>query len=537
MQAIPRVARRGRRDRRGAPLDDLLADHPAAAEAGDRDRRRSSRASRSTTSSTSRSSTCPRRTASSRPRCSGSRARSAPSGRSSPPATIIVIIPTLVVFLLLQRFIYNGFTAGAASEPTPRRTPLHDGWTLASTGPATASAGRRPITVPATVPGLRAHRPARRRAASPDPYLDDNELAVPGSGASTGVTADVRRRTGPSTSGSTWSSTASTRSRPSTLNGDDARPRPRTAPHLPLRRHRRCSIASRQRADGRASTLRRHHAERGPRPARRARPTRTHAVQLHPQDGVQLRLGLGSAPDEPGIWRPVRPGTLGTARGSRGPSDSRLSADAQRASGSLDVTVDVERRPRRDTAATVRATSRRRTATRRAHEASPRRRQTVASPSTCPTSTPWWPAATATSRCTTRRRARRRRHGARPRGRGRRLPHRSLRHRRAADGAVHARRQRPAGSSSRASTGSPTTASRPGRPASSSPAARPGRRRRRQPDPGVGRRHLRDRRVLRGVRRAGCWSGRTSCSPAPRTPRRSRCAPRSRPRPARTSPG
>ena len=26
---------------------------------------------------------------------------------------IIVIIPTLIVFLALQRFIYNGFTAGA----------------------------------------------------------------------------------------------------------------------------------------------------------------------------------------------------------------------------------------------------------------------------------------------------------------------------------------------------------------------------------------------------------------------------------------
>ncbi len=26
---------------------------------------------------------------------------------------ILVIIPTLVIFLLLQRFIYNGFTTGA----------------------------------------------------------------------------------------------------------------------------------------------------------------------------------------------------------------------------------------------------------------------------------------------------------------------------------------------------------------------------------------------------------------------------------------
>ena len=46
-------------------------------------------------------------------RCSGSRARSARTGRTSPPARSWSSMPTLVIFLLLQRFIYNGFTSGA----------------------------------------------------------------------------------------------------------------------------------------------------------------------------------------------------------------------------------------------------------------------------------------------------------------------------------------------------------------------------------------------------------------------------------------
>ena len=49
----------------------------------------------------------------------------------------------------------------------------------------------------------------------------------------------------------------------------------------------------------------------------------------------------------------------------------------------------------------------------------------------------------------------------------------------------------------------------------------------RQPGPGLGRRPLRERGLLRRLRRAaGCSSGRTSCSPARPTPRRSRCAAR-----------
>ena len=61
IRAHPPVARRGGADRRRRALHDLLPDHPAAAEAGDRDRRDHQGHRASTTSSTSRSSTCPSR--------------------------------------------------------------------------------------------------------------------------------------------------------------------------------------------------------------------------------------------------------------------------------------------------------------------------------------------------------------------------------------------------------------------------------------------------------------------------------------------
>ena len=74
----------------------------------------SSRASRSTTSSTSRSSTCRRRTwASSRRRCSGSAGRIGTQWEILSAGALLVIIPTLIVFLALQRYIYNGLSAGA----------------------------------------------------------------------------------------------------------------------------------------------------------------------------------------------------------------------------------------------------------------------------------------------------------------------------------------------------------------------------------------------------------------------------------------
>ena len=61
--------------------------------------------------------------------------------------------------------------------------------------------------------------------------------------------------------------------------------------------------------------------------------------------------------------------------------------------------------------------------------------------------------------------------------------------------------------------------------------ARPGRRRQRQPAAGLGRRPSTSPTTsTTSPTSSGSWSGRTSCSPAPPTPRRSRSPPRSRPR-------
>ncbi len=73
---------------------------------------------------------------------------------------------------------------------------------------------------------------------------------------------------------------------------------------------------------------------------------------------------------------------------------------------------------------------------------------------------------------------------------------------------------------------------------SAGPPAGSGGRGEPEPDAGLGRRDLRDRRrSTRPATSAGCWSGRTSCSPAPPIRRSSRWPPRSRPRRARTSSG
>ena len=82
---------------------------------------------------------------------------------------VLVIIPTLMLFLLLQRFIYNGFTSGAIEMKerfVSTYHPLHDGWTLT---------GGEQVGVPATVPGC-VHTDLLAAGLIEDPYLDDNEL-------------------------------------------------------------------------------------------------------------------------------------------------------------------------------------------------------------------------------------------------------------------------------------------------------------------------------------------------------------------------
>ena len=109
----PGLARRGGEDRRGQPLDDLLADHPAQPQAGHRHRGHHQGHhglqrllhplplhpdDNLQTISTSLQ------------RFKG------PFGahwEDISAGAILVIIPTLIIFLLLQRFIYNGFTSGS----------------------------------------------------------------------------------------------------------------------------------------------------------------------------------------------------------------------------------------------------------------------------------------------------------------------------------------------------------------------------------------------------------------------------------------
>ena len=105
---------RGRRDRRRQPASPSTGGSSCRCSSRPSPPSSSSRASPSTTSSTSRSSTCRRGT-------SGVISTSlfrfkGPFGAQwevISAGVILVILPTLIVFLALQRFIYNGFTAGA----------------------------------------------------------------------------------------------------------------------------------------------------------------------------------------------------------------------------------------------------------------------------------------------------------------------------------------------------------------------------------------------------------------------------------------
>ena len=180
-------------------------------------------------------------------------------------------------------------------------TALHDGWTLrplAGTG-AGRVCGAGPV--PATVPGC-VHTDLLARRPDPRPVpRRQRATARAGSGAPTGATR--RPSTGPPrpppTSGSTWSSTAWTPSPRSTLNGAASA---RTANmHRGYRfdvRRRCCATATTTLAVdlrlARPTTPSRRASELG-RPAARQPPP----VQRDPQDGLQLRLGLGPGPGRP----------------------------------------------------------------------------------------------------------------------------------------------------------------------------------------------------------------------------------------------
>ena len=390
----------------------------------------------------------------------------------------------------------------------------------------------RPLTeapvdgpVPATVPGC-VHTDLLAAGLIPDPYLDDNETRLGWIGRTDWAYETVFG----------WEDAA----------GAAGRPRLRGPRHD--RRHR---------AERRAGRLGAQHAPPLPvRPRRGAARRGATALTVHfsaPYGYAEhWRAELGDRPGayaEPypfirkmacnfgwdwgptlvtsGIWRPIGLEAWSVARLAR----VRPFADA---AGNLRVHVDVEREPGRDGPLEVTAA--------------------VAGAAAAATLAPGESAAVVELRVPGARavvapRARRaaavraHRGPARPR-RGRpgprrlagpdRLPRRAPRHR---GRGVHPRRQRPPDLRPGRQLDPRRLLPAPGGPRPVRRAARPGRRRRGEPRAGVGRRRLRERATSTTcATSSACSSGRTSRSPAPPTPRRGRSPPRSRPRPATTSP-
>ena len=180
-------------------------------------------------------------------------------------------------------------------------TTLNDGWTLrAAGGPVPGRiAGRADAGAGAR---HRAHRPADGRPDRRPVRGPATRPSWPGCTAPTGATsASSRSPRRPTTSGSTWSSTVWTRWPPITLAGVVVG---RTAnQHRSYRfdvRDRCTAGRNRHHARRRTSGRALDHAEAEAGPGRRA-PGRLPASAEHgPQDGVQLRLGLGPGPADRG---------------------------------------------------------------------------------------------------------------------------------------------------------------------------------------------------------------------------------------------
>ena len=199
------------------------------------------------------------------------------------------------------------------------------------TGCARSAAAPSPIA--ATVPGLRAHRPARRR---PDPRSvpgRQRDRRWPGSAAPTGrYETHLRRGRPPDRARSTWSATGSTRSpRSRSTAWRSGAPRTCTAPTGSTSAAALRDGTNRWRsASTRRVRLRRARQATARRPA--AAPTTSR--QLHPEDGLQLRLGLGAR-----RWSPP-------ASGSRSALHDLVAAPGSPRSGRWS-TVDGRRRPGR----------------------------------------------------------------------------------------------------------------------------------------------------------------------------------------------
>ena len=189
--------------------------------------------------------------------------------------------------------------------------PLHDGWTVSVDGHADVPAPVSAAPVPATVPGC-VHTDLLAAGLIPDPFLDDNENALTWIGR-----ADWRYETT-----FDWQHADDDRIdlccqgldtvASITLNGEPvARTENSTA-----------RTGSTSRVLLRAGTntlsvdvrLRRIDMPRPDAPNSATAPPPTRAVQLHPQDGLQLRLGLGTRP-----WSPPASGGRSACRAGRPP--------------------------------------------------------------------------------------------------------------------------------------------------------------------------------------------------------------------------
>ena len=464
---------------------------------------------------------------------------------------VIVMLPTLRD---LPVPCSAGSTAASPPEPSsdpstrPARPvrrmddPCHSGWTVRAGRPARPSRTDSAIGRPGDRPRLRAHRPAGRRAdPRPVPRTATRPLQ-----AWIGATdwrythrpsAPTRRRT----SASTWSSPGSTRSPTVALDGTPRRPDRQHAPQLPLRRHRLLVAAATTRSRwpfrialalrrGRCATS----SATGPTPYHQP-------VQRDPQDGLQLRLGLGAGTRHRrhlaagrGCSAGARPARARSARSSpwtpTAPAASTLHVEVERADRDAALTVPVRVTARgadgagADASVTV-APARRPPCSvevrrRRALVAARLRRPAAVRPRSCGSRPPT---------------------AADPRHAGRAgsgsarstLDTDAGRRRRA----VHPRRQRRAGLRQGRQLDPRRRLPAPGRPATATPRGST-----QAADAGInllrvwGGGIYESRRLLRRLpTSAASWSGRTSCSPVPPTPRRRRCATRSWPRPARRS--
>ena len=411
------------------------------------------------------------------------------------------------------------------------RQYLHDGWQLTATTNEVPD-NVRGRTVPATVPGS-THLDLLASGLITDPFLDRAEdradLDAP-RGLALPHHLPRRRRRRPGEQADLVFDGPGHRRRRRAQRAR-ARPHREHAPQLPLRRPA-APRRRRQRPHG-VVLLRADPRREGRGRARPARARQRAPVQHDPQDGLQLRLGLGTGPADRGDLAAGPAGALAHRAARPGPADR----DRDRGRD----------RPRR-------AARRRRVGARHRRDpdaADHRRRaqRTVAVPAgqtdpwspaiDVPDAELWWPAGYGEQPLydldVVLRGGYR---AARPAPRGGSGSARSPWTRRPTSIGTPftAGGQRTSRSSSRAPTGFPTTTSSPGSPAS---GWRGGWTR---PWPrtstccGCGAAGSTSPTTsTTSATSAESWSGRTSRSRAPPTRRRNRCAASSRPRPARTS--